>query len=456
LGTESPNFVIASYDPEFELAPISYTQTIGDKNYELSNHLGNVLQVVTDRKLAVDDGEFDLETYTYTSATPDGIIDYFTADVVSQSDYYPFGMMLPGRNSSDDSYRYGFQGQEMDDELKGEGNSVNYKYRMHDPRIGRFFAVDPLASKYPYMTPYQFAGNKPIWSREIEGLESEVDVKAGVQISIGNIGNSSIKAFAGIGLTTNTGGSVQGNFGVGFSLYSGGIGTNQGTTGKSSFNLDLNFSAGATGGGVTGTSTSVNNYYQGSGISLQNPFQNSFSLGAVGTLSSNMASQLGRNQVSGYLGTKFGGNTTLSTYNDIFSGPLNNDSYWTGGFEAKSTFGETSVSLTYDGFTGARPNQINGVYPEIDGNDGFCYYNCGTLENEFNNGQTMLKVNNTNFSFGVGHIGNGLVNGQWLQNAIHDNWPISNPFKWGSDPINRFENSSKESLIFQGGAGIGL
>lgn len=364
------------------------------------------------------------------------------------------------KNSSEkvyNSYLFGFQGQEMDDEIKGEGNSINFKYRMHDPRIGRFFAVDPLAKKFPHMTPYQFAGNKPVWSREIEGLESEVDAKAGVQINIGNKGNSSIKAFAGVGLTTNTGGSVQGNFGVGLSLYSGGIGTNQGTTGKSSFNLDLNFSAGATGGGGTGTATSVNNYYQGSGISLQNPFQSSFSLGAAGTLSSNMKSQPGRNQVSGYLGAKFGGNTTLSTYNDIFSGPLNKDSYWTGGFEAKSTFGQTSVSLTYDGFTGARPDEYEfGGYPEYQGADGFCYYGCGASENKFNNGQTMLKVSNTNFSFGVGHIGNGVMNGQWLQNAIHDNWPISNPFKWGSDPINRFENSSKESLIFQGGAGTGF
>lgn len=41
-------------------------------------------------------------------------------------------------------YRYAFQGQERDDEIKGRGNSYNYTYRMHDPRIGRFFAVDPL------------------------------------------------------------------------------------------------------------------------------------------------------------------------------------------------------------------------------------------------------------------------------------------------------------------------
>jgi hypothetical protein len=40
-------------------------------------------------------------------------------------------------------YRYSFQNQEKDDEIKGSGNSINYSYRMHDPRVGRFFAVDP-------------------------------------------------------------------------------------------------------------------------------------------------------------------------------------------------------------------------------------------------------------------------------------------------------------------------
>lgn len=59
----------------------------------------------------------------------------------------------------------------MVDEIRGEGNSVNYKYRMHDPRIGRFFAVDPLAAKYPQWTPYSFSGNKVIHMVELEGLE---------------------------------------------------------------------------------------------------------------------------------------------------------------------------------------------------------------------------------------------------------------------------------------------
>jgi RHS repeat-associated protein len=95
----------------------------------------------------------------------------FTAEVLSYTDYYPFGYALPGRNASSDSYRYGFQGQEKDDEIKGEGKSYNYKYRMHDPRVGRFFAVDPLTAKYPHYTPYSFSGNKVIQFIELEGLE---------------------------------------------------------------------------------------------------------------------------------------------------------------------------------------------------------------------------------------------------------------------------------------------
>jgi len=72
------------------------------------------------------------------------------------------------------AYRYGFQGQEKDDEVKGAGNSINYKYRMHDPRLGRFFAVDPLAPKYPQWGPYNFSGNRVIDAVELEGLEYEL------------------------------------------------------------------------------------------------------------------------------------------------------------------------------------------------------------------------------------------------------------------------------------------
>ena len=42
---------------------------------------------------------------------------------------------------------------------------------MHDPRVGRFFARDPLSSKFPWNSPYAFSENRVIDSFELEGLE---------------------------------------------------------------------------------------------------------------------------------------------------------------------------------------------------------------------------------------------------------------------------------------------
>ena len=91
-----------------------------------------------------------------------------------RNDYYPFGQLLPNRHGQSDSYRYGFQGQELDNEIKGEGNSVNFMHRMHDPRVGRFFTPDPIESNYPWNSPYAFSENRVIDAIELEGLESKV------------------------------------------------------------------------------------------------------------------------------------------------------------------------------------------------------------------------------------------------------------------------------------------
>ncbi|PKL80370.1 MAG: hypothetical protein CVV25_04365 [Ignavibacteriae bacterium HGW-Ignavibacteriae-4] len=113
--------------------------------------LGNVRATITDLKLK------------------DGA--RFKVDLSSANTYYPFGMLMPDRNWSSEWYRYGFQGQEKDDELKGEGNSVNYTYRMDDTRLGRFFTIDPLAPTYPWNSPYAFSENRVIDGAELEGAE---------------------------------------------------------------------------------------------------------------------------------------------------------------------------------------------------------------------------------------------------------------------------------------------
>jgi RHS repeat-associated protein len=136
-----------------------YNRIVSSKSYELTNHLGNVTTTVSDRKL-------------YTPSPTGNTIAQTDPDITTTNDYYPYGMLLAGRSEAA-HYRFGFQGQERDDEVKGEGNSVNYTYRMHDVRLGRFFAVDPLSAKYAYNSTYAFSENQVIAFIELEGAEKK-------------------------------------------------------------------------------------------------------------------------------------------------------------------------------------------------------------------------------------------------------------------------------------------
>ncbi|RUT69904.1 hypothetical protein D0817_14920 [Flavobacterium cupreum] len=100
-------------------------------------------------------------------------------------------MLVPNRHADTEEYRYGFQGQEKDKELKGEGNSLNYTFRMHDPRIGRFFAIDPLTHDYPSNSPYAFSENDVISHVELEGLEKRPAIQGPIDGLINGILNFS-------------------------------------------------------------------------------------------------------------------------------------------------------------------------------------------------------------------------------------------------------------------------
>ncbi len=134
----------------------------GQKQYELDNHLGNVLVTVSDKKIPVD------------TVTTDTLVKYYLPLVINAQDYYPFGMVEPGRSyllSGDSSYRYAFNGKEHVDQIYGVDDAYDYGFRYYDPRLGRFMSVDPLAAKYPFYTPYSFAGNTPIQAIDLDGLE---------------------------------------------------------------------------------------------------------------------------------------------------------------------------------------------------------------------------------------------------------------------------------------------
>jgi RHS repeat-associated protein len=93
----------------------------------------------------------------------------FLADGLSSIDYYPFGMLKNTGAPDSTNYLFGFQGQEKDDEVKGDGNSYYTEFRMYDPRLGRWLSTDKI-QKY-HESPYVAFGNNPNNFIDPDGLD---------------------------------------------------------------------------------------------------------------------------------------------------------------------------------------------------------------------------------------------------------------------------------------------
>jgi RHS repeat-associated protein len=104
------------------------------------------MAVVTDTKVAV--------------RMDNANVSYYLAHVISATDYYAFGSPVPGRSFAIGSYRFGFQGMEKDNEISGFGSSYYTEFCQYDPRLGRWFSVDPTLQ--PWMSPYCAMDNNPI------------------------------------------------------------------------------------------------------------------------------------------------------------------------------------------------------------------------------------------------------------------------------------------------------
>jgi hypothetical protein len=101
------------------------------------------------------------------SLTTAGVLSYFNADVLSYSDYYPFGSLVPNRHSSSNQYRYGFNTQEKVDEISGEGNHNTAKFWEYDTRLGRRWNLDPVPKGF--ISGYAALSNSPIWRVDPDG-----------------------------------------------------------------------------------------------------------------------------------------------------------------------------------------------------------------------------------------------------------------------------------------------
>jgi len=99
-----------------------------------------------------------------------------TADIISYEEYHPFGTTSyrSGRNQVDVSLkRYKYVGKERDEET----GLYYYGARYYADWLCRFVSVDPLQNQYPQLTPYNYAGNKPITHIDIDGMQGTGDYK---------------------------------------------------------------------------------------------------------------------------------------------------------------------------------------------------------------------------------------------------------------------------------------
>jgi hypothetical protein len=99
--------------PNVYKVPISRERTLNRiltyKHYELKDHLGNVRVLFSDARQPIFNGA-------------SALIDV-KVKVEAYYNYFAFGMLMPGRVLNPGDSRYGFNGKEMDNEIKGLGNS---------------------------------------------------------------------------------------------------------------------------------------------------------------------------------------------------------------------------------------------------------------------------------------------------------------------------------------------
>ncbi len=134
-----------------------FTATYCARLYELTNHLGNVMATIKDKRIGWE-------------ITGDNKFDYFTPEVVSTIDYYPFGMEMPGRlnPATGSTYRFGMNGQMKDNEFTGQdGAHTTAMYWEYDSRIGRRWNLDPKPTIG--ISDYSCFGNNPILNVDLSG-----------------------------------------------------------------------------------------------------------------------------------------------------------------------------------------------------------------------------------------------------------------------------------------------
>ncbi len=98
-----------------------FARSLGNKAYELKDHLGNVRVTFSDIKMPTG----------YPSQP-------FTVDLLSKNEYFPYGMKINELSYNNGSTRYGYNGtHEQDREMNADGNHLSFGDFGYDTRVAR-------------------------------------------------------------------------------------------------------------------------------------------------------------------------------------------------------------------------------------------------------------------------------------------------------------------------------
>ncbi|MCC5945521.1 MAG: hypothetical protein JJT94_11350, partial [Bernardetiaceae bacterium] len=210
-------------------------RTLGKKFFELSNHLGNVLVVVSDNK------EGSVSTNSYITRA------------VSETDYYAFGMAMGERMVALDVYRFGFNTQEKTPEIAPD--TYTAEFWQYDSRVARRWNVDPVFVEWE--NSYAVNRNNPIGFADPAG-DVPLLVSAGAGALIGGVAGGVIgffttkgnfkKKLKGAGKGALTGATAGTIIGSGAWIVAGGLTAGVGLTGTSA--IVVNGASGFAAGGA--------------------------------------------------------------------------------------------------------------------------------------------------------------------------------------------------------------
>ena len=127
--------------------------TYGKKQYEITNHLGNVLSTVSDYKLPYLNSSGKL---------------CYNPDVRSENKYYAFGGAKDGFAAANlvNNYSYGYQGSMKNNGLDG---TINTFFRQGDVEGLFWTSVDPKFYLTPWESPYSLMGGNPVIHADPQG-----------------------------------------------------------------------------------------------------------------------------------------------------------------------------------------------------------------------------------------------------------------------------------------------